>query len=365
MKDSKLEVKPWLKELSPYPPGKSLAEVRRELGLKGPIYKLASNENPLGPSPMALTAIRERLSEIHRYPEASGRDLSEALAKRFGVKPEMVVLGNGSNEVIDLLIRALVSPGEEIILSAPTFLMYEKFGAAAGAKFSRIPLKEFKHDLSAILEAVNERTRIIFLDHPHNPTGSVLEREPFEDFLAKLPSSILVVIDEAYGEFVRDEKAISGIEYLKKGYPVAVLRTFSKAYGLAGLRVGYGLMSETLSRILNAMRQPFNVNILAQVAALAALEDEEHLEKTLKLTWEGLDYFYQELPRLGLRPLPSQANFLLVDCQRSARPIYEVLLRRGIIVRPMEAYGFPNYLRISIGLPHENEALVAALEDIL
>ena len=365
MREFNLRVKPWLKDLSPYPPGKSLAEVRRELGLKGPIYKLASNENPLGPSPLALKALRERLSDIHRYPEASGRDLSEALAKHFGVRPEMIVLGNGSNEVIELLIKALVSPGEEIILSSPTFLMYEKFGAVAGAKPVKIPLQNYKHHLPAILKAVNERTRIIFLDHPHNPTGSILERETLEEFLAKLPGNILVVIDEAYGEFIRDPKAVFGVEYLKKGYPVAVLRTFSKAYGLAGLRIGYGLLPEVLARLLNAIRQPFNVNLLAQVAALAALEDEEHLRKTQNLTWEGLDYFYRELPPLGLRPLLSQANFLLVDCRRPAGPLYEALLRQGIIVRPMEAYGFAHHIRISIGLPHENEALVAALKGVL
>jgi len=365
VKGCKLKVKPWLKELPPYPPGKTLAEVRREFGLEGPVYKLASNENPLGPSPQALEAIKAKLSEIHHYPEASGRELSEALAERFGVSSEMVVLGNGSNEVIDLLIKALVSPGEEIILSLPSFLMYEKFGAVAGAKIRKIPLKGFKHDLSAIFEGVTPKTRIIFLDHPHNPTGSILEKEAFEDFLANLPEHILVVIDEAYGEFIREPKAVSGVEYLKKGYPVAVLRTFSKAYGLAGLRIGYGLMPEGLSRILNAMRQPFNVNILAQVAALAALRDEEHLQKTQKLVWEGLDYFYHELPPLGLTPFPSQANFLLVDCNRPARPLYEALLKQGIIVRPMEAYGYPHCLRISIGQPYENEALVRALREIL
>ncbi len=360
-----MEVKSWLKELKPYPPGKSLEEVRKELGLKGPIYKLASNENPLGPSPKALEAIRKKLSEIHRYPEASGRDLTQALAARYGLSPDMVVLGNGSNEIIDLLIKALVAPGEEILLSEPTFLMYEKFGQAAGAVLRKIPLRHFTHDLEGFLAAITPKTRLIFLDHPHNPTGSILPKEVFREFLKRVPSHVLVVLDEAYGEFVRDTRAASGPECLREGYSLAVLRTFSKAYGLAGLRVGYGLMPASLARILNAIRQPFNVNLLGQVAALAALEDEEHLQKTQEVTWQGLDYLTQELLALGLKPLPSQANFLLVDCGRPARPLFEALLHRGIIVRSMEAYGFPQHLRISIGRPEENRAFIEALKEVL
>ncbi len=360
-----MRIKPWLAGLSPYPPGKSLEEVRRELGLKGPIYKLASNENPLGPSPRALKALRKSLEDIHRYPEASNRALAEAIARRFGLKPENVVVGNGSNEVIDLLIEALVSPGEEILFSEPSFLMYEKFGAAAGAVLKRVPLKNYRHDLEGLLSAVTPRTRVIFLDHPHNPTGSVLSGEEFEAFLRALPPEILVVLDEAYGEFVRDPQAVRGVDFLRRGFAVAVLRTFSKAYGLAGLRVGYGLMPEDLARVLNAIRQPFNVNLLAQVAAVAALEDEGHLQRTRRLTWEGLDYLSQALSGLGLRPLPSQANFLFVECGRPARPLYEALLRKGLIVRSMEAYGFPEALRISVGLPEENRALIQALGEIL
>jgi len=360
-----MRIKPWLAGLSPYPPGKSLEEVRRELGLKGPIYKLASNENPLGPSPRALEAVRESLTRLHRYPEAANRTLSEALARRYGLRPENVVVGNGSNEVIDLLVKALVSPGDEILMSEPSFLMYEKFGAAAGASLKKVPLKGYRHDLEGILSAVSPRTRIVFLDHPHNPTGSVFSGEEFESFLRGVPGEVVVVLDEAYGEFVREPSAARGVEFLKRGFPVVVLRTFSKAYGLAGLRIGYGLMPEELARVLNALRQPFNVNLLAQVAALAALSDEEHLRRTQELTWEGLDYLSAELERLGLKPLPSQANFLFVECGRPARPLYEALLRRGVIVRSMEAYGFPEALRISVGLPEENRALIEALAEVL
>ncbi|QJA06888.1 histidinol-phosphate transaminase [Thermosulfurimonas marina] len=360
-----MEIKPWLRELSPYPPGKSLEEVRRELGLTGPIYKLASNENPLGPSPRALAALKEALSRVHQYPEASYRRLREALAARFGVLPEMVVLGNGSNEVLDLLFKALVSPGDEVLMSEPSFLMYEKLAQTAGARITRIPLHKGRHHLAAFLKASGPRTRMIFLDHPHNPTGSVLAASELKAFLEELPSGVLVVIDEAYGEFVRDPEAARGVEFLQAGYPVAVLRTFSKAYGLAGLRIGYGLMPEELARVLNAIRQPFNVNLLAAVAAEAALADEEHLQRTQELTWEGRDFLLRELSALGLKPYPSQANFVLVDCGRPARPLYEALLKRGLIVRPMEAYGFPEALRISVGLPEENQALVAALREML
>jgi len=360
-----MKIKPWLRELSPYPPGKSLEGVRRELGLTGPIYKLASNENPLGPSPRALAALKEALSRVHQYPEASYRSLRRALAARFGVSPEMVVLGNGSNEILDLLFKALVSPGEEVLMSRPSFLMYEKFARAAGARLVEIPLREGRHDLAAFRRALGPQTRLVFLDHPHNPTGSVLAAAELRAFLEDLPGGVLVVIDEAYGEFVRDPGAARGVDFLKEGYPVAVLRTFSKAYGLAGLRIGYGLMAEELARVLNAIRQPFNVNFLAAVAAEAALTDEEHLKRTRELTWEGLEYLSRELSALGLRPYPSQANFLLVDCGRPARPLYEALLRRGIIVRTMEAYGFPEALRISVGLPEENRALVEALREIL
>ncbi len=353
-------MKPWLKGLPPYTPGKSLAEVRRELGLKGPIYKLASNENPLGPSPKALKALEKALPQIHRYPEACNQELLEALARHWGVEPQNLVLGNGSNEILDLLVRALVREGEEILVSDPTFLMYQKFAQAAGARLKKIPLRDYKHDLEAFLRALSPKTRIIFLDHPHNPTGSVFSQTQWETFLSKVPEGVLVVLDEAYGEFVRDPEAASGPQTFKSGYPIAVVRTFSKAYGLAGLRIGYGLLPTSLARTLNALRQPFNVNLLAQVAALAALEDKEHLKKTQETVWEGLDFFYRELPALGVRPLPSQANFLLVDCGQPARPIYEALLRQGVIVRPMEAYGFAQHLRISVGRPEENQALIAA-----
>ncbi len=358
-------IKPYLKELKPYPPGKPIEELRRELGIEGPIIKLASNENPLGPSPKALEAISGALTNLHRYPDASAFELRRALAERYGVEPEEVVLGNGSNEVIDLLVKACVREGEEIIMSEPSFLMYEKFAEAAGARVVKVPLRERRHDLASMAEAVNEKTRLIFLDHPHNPTGSVLSQEEFSAWHRGLPDHLVVVVDEAYGEFIRDEGAVKALSFKEATPPVVLLRTFSKAYGLAGLRIGYGIMSRLLADVLNTIRQPFNVNVLAQVAALASLKDEGYLPRVQEIIWQGHDFLFSALRDLGLKPFPSQANFLLVDLGRPARPIYEALLRRGIIVRSMEAYGFPTCLRITIGLPEENRALIEKLREVL
>jgi len=358
-------IKPYLREFKPYPPGKPIEELRRELGLKGPIIKLASNENPLGPSPRALEAIKKALPHLHRYPDAAAYELRRALAIRYGVEPEEVVLGNGSNEVIDLLVKACVREGEEILMSEPSFLMYEKFAQAAGARVRKVPLKERRHHLEAIAELVGERTRLIFLDHPHNPTGSILTHQEVSSWLKELPKDLIVVIDEAYGEFIREEGAVNPLSFKENQPPVVLLRTFSKAYGLAALRIGYGLMKRELADVLNTIRQPFNVNTLAQVAAKASLEDEDYLRRVKETVWRGLDYLSEALKELGLTPYPSQANFLLVDLGRRAQPIYEALLRRGIIVRSMEAYGFPTCLRITVGLPEENEALVKALKEVL
>ncbi len=360
-----MKIKSYLENLSPYPPGKPIEELRRELGIKGEIIKLASNENPLGPSKYALKAIQESLSEIHRYPEASGLELCNFLAKKFGISSEEIVLGNGSNEVIDLLIRALVNEGDEVLISRPSFLMYEKFTMASGGIVREIPLKNLKHDLLALANQVSERTKIIFLDNPNNPTGSIIEHKEFSAWILDLPKDLVIVLDEAYGEFVRSKEVARGLEFLYHDPSVVILRTFSKAYGLAGLRIGYGIMHKELARTLNTIRQPFNVNKLAQKAALASLKDEDYLLKVQKLIWDGIDYLTGALKALGLYPYPTETNFILVDLGRPARPVYEALLKRGIIVRSMEAYGFPNCLRISIGLPEENKALVKNLSEVL
>lgn len=358
-------IKPYLKQIKPYTPGKPIEELRRELGIAGRIIKMASNENPLGVPQKALAAMKGALSGLHRYPDGAAYSLRQALAQKWGVAPEEIVLGNGSNEVIDLLVKACIQEGDEALMSNPSFLMYEKFVSAAGGKVRKVPLREMKHDLEGLAREITPQTKIIFLDHPHNPTGSILEHESFASWLKRLPAHLLVVLDEAYGEFVRTPLAVKALAFKDGEPPVVMLRTFSKAYGLAGLRVGYGIMRRDLADVLNTIRQPFNVNTLGQVAAQAALEDPNFLQQVQETTWQGADFLFQALKDLGLKPYPTQANFILVDLGRPARPVYEALLRKGVIVRSMEAYGFPQCLRVSIGLPEENQTFIQALQEVL
>jgi len=355
-----------LKEIVPYPPGKSLEEVKKEFGITGRIIKLNSNENPLGPSPKVISALRDYLPYIHLYPQASYSELKQAIAKRFGVSPTQVVLGNGSNEVIEFIFKAYLSEGDEIIVSKPSFLMYEKFSQMYGVSIKEVPLtKDLKHDLKRINKALSSKTKAIFLDHPHNPTGSTLSQEEWREFLETLRDDVLLVIDEAYGEFIDDPSVPRGTEFLKKREAALILRTFSKAYGLAGLRLGYGIASEEISTTLEKVRQPFNINALAVIAGLAALEDEEHLRKTIDLTLQGRKYLTKTLTEIGFKVYPSQANFIMVDFGEKCDTIYHEMFRRGILLRPLKAYGFASCLRITVGLQEENETLISTLKEIL
>lgn len=361
-----MQIKPYLKNLSPYPPGKTIDEIKRKLNISGKICKLNSNENPLGPSPKVIEVLKNSLSQIHYYPEASYWDLKEALAKIWNVSPEQIILGNGSNEIIDFLFKAFIGPDDEIIMSKPSFLMYEKFAQIYGAKIKAIALTEkLTHNLDEILKNISKKTKLIFLDHPHNPTGSVIERKSWKNFLEKVPSHVLIVIDEAYGDFIENPSIPLGIEFLKEGYKILILRTFSKAWGLAGLRLGYGITFLELSKILDLVRQPFNINILAYKAGLAVLEDKEYIEKTINIVKEGRKYLTEALAALGFKVYPSQANFIMVDFGEKAEFLYKELFKKGILVRPLKAYGFPNALRISIGLPEENKLLIENLKDLL
>jgi histidinol-phosphate aminotransferase len=350
--------------LVPYPPGKPIEELEREYGISGSI-KLASNENSLGPSPKAVAAIAGALTKLHRYPDGSCFYLGNRLAAKLGVRPEEIVFGNGSNEIIGLLIATFLQPGEEVITSHPTFLVYQMMVQAQGGVNRVVPLKEMSHHFPAILKAITDRTRLIFLDNPNNPTGTAFSAADFEAFLAAVPDYVIVVLDEAYVDFVDADLRLDVHTYLYKKTPVVALRTFSKAYGLAGLRIGYGLMREELAGYLHRLRQPFNVNQLAQIGALAALDDEEHYQQTLTVTTEGMIWLHREIARLGCRPLPSQANFFLVDIGGSGKKLYERMLTKGVIIRPMHAYGYPNYIRITVGLPEENERLVRAMAEAL
>jgi histidinol-phosphate aminotransferase len=357
----KLKVAPHISSLVPYPPGKPIEELEREYGISGSI-KLASNENAWGPSPKATTAIKEALQNLHRYPDGSCYYLAQSLADKIGIKPEEIVFGNGSNEIIGLIIAAFLQPGEEVITSHPTFLMYQKLVQVQGGVNTVVNLSNsMHHDLKAILGAVSPLTRMIFLDNPNNPTGTIIDRGDFAAFLEKLPDEIIVVLDEAYVDFVAPELRIDALAYIRGGKPVAALRTFSKAYGLSGLRLGYGIMNAEMAGYLNRVRQPFNVNSLAQVGGVAALADDDHYRMTLQKTREGIAWLRKEVARLGCRPMETHTNFFLIDVKGDGRKLYEHMLHQGVIVRPMNAYGFPNYIRITVGRSDENQRFVDAL----
>lgn len=349
-----------IKELVPYPPGKPIEELERELGIRSPI-KLASNENPIGPSPMAVEAIRQKLGSLNRYPDGSGYYLKEKLSEKFGVPPEQIILGNGSNEIIELIVRTFLSPGDNVIQAFPTFLVYEKIVKGAGGKITSVPLSGFRPDLGAMLREVTGETKLIFLNNPNNPTGALLKHEEIAAFLKALPRDIVVALDEAYIEFVTEAGAADGLRLLAENPTLIALRTFSKLYGLAGLRIGYGFSSPTLIDYMNRVRQPFNANLLAQAAATAALDDREFVEKTLSIVREGLQYLYKSLGAMGLEYVPTQTNFFLIRIPGGGKPLYERLLKQGVIVRAMDSFGLSDYIRISVGLPDENRRFIEAL----
>ena len=326
---------------------------------------MASNENPLGPSPMAIQAILDHVQKIHRYPDGSGFYLKSRLSSALHLPQEQIIIGNGSNELIELIVRTFLIPGEQVIQAFPTFLVYEKIVAGAGGKMVSVPLKHFKLDLQAIADAVTSETKIIFLNNPNNPTGSALSEQEMAGFLSVVPQDVVVVLDEAYIDFVSDPSVARGLDLLSHHALFVVLRTFYKLYGLAGLRIGYGFGSEKVIDYMNRVRQPFNVNTLAQAAATAALDDTEFVSRTLKTVREGLAYLYDELDRLGLEYLPTQTNFFLIKAPFGGRKTYELMLKEGVIVRAMDAYGLGDYIRINVGLPQENERFVTTLREML
>jgi histidinol-phosphate aminotransferase len=353
----------YILSINPYLPGKPLEELEREYGISDSI-KLASNENPLGPSPMAVEAIKCYLDKLNRYPDGSGHDLINKISENLKVKPNNIVLGNGSDEIIGMLTRALLKQGDEVVLPWPSFLMYDIMVRSVGAVPVYVTLKSLAIDLDTIQSRITQRTRMVFLCNPNNPTGTVFSQKDFESFLENIPD-VIVVVDEAYIEFVQDKYCARGVDFLETGKGVVTLRTFSKAYGLAGIRVGFGVMSEEIAGVLNRIRPPFNVNSLAQVGAMAALEDEVFLNKTLKLVHEGLDFLYDSLEKLGIKYFPTQANFFLIDVKKNADEVFESMLREGVIVRSMTSYGYPEYIRINVGLPEENVRFIKAIEKVI
>ena len=357
-------VPPWIRSLTPYPPGKPIEEVERELGIAGSI-KLASNENPLGPSPKAVAAVTAALAGLHRYPDGSAFYLKQRLAARCGVTEDEIVVGNGSNELIELMVRAFVRPGDEAVMAEQAFVVYQLVMQAAGGVARAVALRDFTHDLDAIAAAVTPRTRLVFLANPNNPTGTIFRRAAWEAFLERVPEHVIVIADDAYAEYAEDADYPDTIRNRGAGRVAVVsLRTFSKLYGLAGLRVGYAVAPLAITDALGRIRQPFNVNALALAGALAALDDVEHVRRTLAVNREGMAYVTEAFRRLGLDYVPSAANFVLVRVGEGAR-VYDALLRRGVIVRPMGVYGFPEHVRVTIGLPEENRRFVDVLAEAL
>ncbi len=357
---------PGVQQLSPYVPGKPVDELARELDLDpASIVKLASNENPLGPSPKALEAIRQALPELTRYPDGNGFELKSRLAARCGVQINQVTLGNGSNDILDLVARAYLAPGLNAVFSQYAFAVYPISTQAVGAQGKVVPAKDYGHDLEAMLAAIDENTRVVFIANPNNPTGTWFGPDALERFLARVPQSVLVVLDEAYIEFAEGDELPDGLKYLARYDNLLVSRTFSKAYGLAALRVGYALSSAQIADVLNRVRQPFNVNSLALSAACAALDDADYLAQSRQLNDAGMAQLEAGLRELGLSWIPSKGNFIAVGFGRDTAAINQEMLRAGVIVRPVAGYGMPNFLRISIGLPAENARFLEALAKVL
>ncbi|MBN1526010.1 MAG: histidinol-phosphate transaminase [Candidatus Omnitrophica bacterium] len=352
--------------VKPYTPGKPIEEVERELGIRG-VVKMASNENCFGPSPKAMAAMRKAIPGVNRYPDASCFYLKSRLAKALGVSETMITVGNGSDEVIVLAIRTLVNEGEEVIIARPTFLIYEIASQISNAAMRFIPaMRDFRHDLKAMKKAITPSTKMVFIANPDNPTGTYVSKRELDEFFDGLPASVVVLLDEAYFEFARSgfRDYPDGTGYLSRPN-VMVLRSFSKAYGLAGLRVGYGIGNPELISYMERVRDPFNVNLMAQKAALAALDDKAFLKKTLAHTEREKEAFYNAFKKMRLKYVPSATNFMLVDVERDCQDVFGALLKRGVIVRDMKAWGLDSYIRVTIGTRAENRKFLKALREVL
>jgi len=353
-----------IRGLRPYIPGKPIEEVQRELGLSD-VIKLASNENPLGPPPRALEAIAAAAAGLTLYPEGNAPTLREAVSRHVEMPQECLVFGNGSDEVLHMLAMTFLQPGDEVVQGDPSFAMYEVYTAQANAVSVKVPLKDQVHDLDRMIEAITPRTRIVFVANPNNPTGTYVDGAAVDRFVSQVPDDVLLVMDEAYYEYVDDPQRPDLRPLVRAGRNIVILRTFSKAYGLAGLRVGYGITTPELAAVLNKVRSPFNVNSLGQAAAAAALEDQSYIARSVALNAEGRHYYEAQFRRLGLDFVPSQANFVLVDVNRDSRAVFEALQRHGVIVRPGAGLGLPKHIRVSVGTPVQNERFIKALEAVL
>jgi len=354
---------PQLHDLAVYEPGKPIEETARELGVDPSIIiKLASNENPLGPSPRALPAMRAALEHAHLYPDGSGFYLRNAIATKLKVTPENVILGNGSNEVIEFLGHAFLNPGDDVITSQYAFIVYKLLATAFGVRTIETPSPDYQHDLDATLDAVTSKTRLIFIPNPNNPTGTLIPQRAIESFMLRVPDSIVVVFDEAYFEFLDDPPET--LRFVRDGRNVIVLRTFSKIHGLAGLRIGYAIASRDITEVLHKTRQPFNVNSIAQAGAIGALDDEAHLRETKRVIDEGRAYLQKQFTKMQIPFVPAVANFVMVNVGDGCA-VFQKLLQRKIIVRPLKGYGLPEWVRISVGTMEENKKLIAAVREVI
>ncbi len=351
-------------KLKPYVPGKSAKEVEMELKISS-VIKLASNENPLGPSPKALELIQKRLKDVAIYPDQTYIELRDALAKKLGIDKECLIIGNGSDEIMQLSAATFLSAGEEALMSENTFSTYEFATRLFDGNPVFVPLKDYKYDLPGFAGALSNKTKLVWLCNPNNPTGTIFSKKELDEFLLTLPKSVIVVIDEAYSEYVETSDYPKSIEYVKKGLNVIVLRTFSKIYGLAGLRVGYGIAKPEIIKYLNLTKLPFNVNRVAAAGALAAMEDKDFVAKSRKMNSEGKKYLYSRLDGLKLKYLKTEANFVFADVGRNTDKVFMELMKQGVIIRPLSSFGFGEAIRVTIGTEAQNKRFIEALKKAL
>ena len=355
---------PGITELAPYQTGKPIEELERELGISHAV-KLAANENPLGPSDKVTQGIAAKLAELARYPDGSAYLLKNRLSEKTGMDTERITVGNGSNDVLELVARVFLGPGLEAMVSEHCFVVYPLVTRSLGADLTVVAAKAFGQDLGATAAAISSRTRLVFIANPNNPTGTWIDRDSLTTFLDAVPPEVLVVLDEAYAEYVREPDYPNGLDLVDRYDNLIVTRTFSKAYGLAGLRIGYSVSHPDIAGLMNRVRQPFNVNLMSLAAALIALDDEDYLADSVRLNSQGMKQLEDACGQMGLEYIPSVGNFLTIDFGRDAMPIYEALLHEGVIVRPIGVYGLPNHLRVTVGLPEENARFIAALRSVL
>jgi len=359
-------VKPWISGLTVYEPGKPIEETARELGFAsaGEIIKLASNENALGPSPLAVKAMQKAALQMHRYPDGDTFYLRQALAQKLRVAPDQVVLGNGSNELVELAARVVLTPGSSIVMADRAFVVYKLVADLCQADTIMVPMRDFTHDLNAMLAAITPKTRMVFISNPNNPTGTMVDGKAIDHFMQHVPRHVLVVLDEAYVELLPLRMQPDSMRYVRESRNVMIMRTFSKTYGLAGLRIGYGVATADFTALLHRVRQPFNVNAMAQAAAVAALADDGHVAKTRRMVRSGLTFFEKAFRRMRLKYVPSVTNFILVEVG-AGRKVFNAMQRERVIVRPMDGYGLPSYIRITVGTEVENKRCIRALEKVL